>query len=96
MHRARYDSLLDDPFFSMELERVDLPVDRDLVAVEANPAAREIFTQQLGPAVGNDVIEEKAPDGWMPIELAGFLVMMTVGGAAAAWLFADRVAWLVR
>jgi hypothetical protein len=32
----------------------------------------------------------------MPIELAGFLVMMTVGGAAAAWRFADRVASLVR
>ena len=102
MHRAQHASLLDDPFFAIELDQIDLPVDEGLVAaVKAQEAARERFAQQLGPAVDNELVDDEvvgnegSPAGAIALRLAGFLVMMTVGGAAAALVFADRVALLL-
>ena len=96
---AGFASLLDDPTFSFELDRIDLPIDSDLIQAErAQQAARERFAEGLGPAVDNDIVtdpdDEPADD--VEIGLAGFLVMMTVGGAAAAIVFADRVALLLK
>ena len=95
---ARFASLLDDPSFSFELDRIDLPIDGDLIQAErAQQAARERFAEDLGPAVENDIVMEPddEPAGDVELGLAGFLVMMTVGGAAAAIVFADRVALLL-
>jgi hypothetical protein len=97
--RAAYASLLDDPRFVADLERVDfvgppavecsmaLPVQEswnpDPEPVPA-PSAQWAFRQERCPAIVR-----------VAIGVAGFLMMMGVGGAAAAYVFADRIAMIL-
>jgi hypothetical protein len=103
VHRAQYASLLDDPFFAIELDQIDLPIDEELVAaVTAQEESRRRFAEQPESADDNEPIGDEPVDsavasaaGAIALRVAGFVVMMTVGGAAAALVFADRVALLL-
>ena len=83
MPRAPYTSLLDDPEFVAHLDRLELA----LPPPEARPPAQWF-------------VEEEPSRRWLVTDAAwfgvvGFFVMMGIGGAAAAYVFADRVALIL-
>jgi hypothetical protein len=99
---GRYTSLLDDPRFLAELERIDIPI---------QPGARmPVVTAGDALAVLPDLVDadwssrhpkfisEAAPasPGWstgrIVLASVGFLLMMGIGGAAATVVFHARVA----
>ena len=87
MPRTSHASLLDDPTFLSALEQVEASgppaVERptSLWFVDPEPPSRRAATVR--------------PIGQIVLGLAGFLVMMGIGGAAAAYVFADRVALIL-
>lgn len=91
MARARYASLLDDPAFVSALEAVEVS---GPPAVE-RPTSQWFVESEPAPAPATRVVESGRPIGQIVLGLAGFLVMMGIGGAAAAYVFADRVALIL-
>ena len=87
MDRAGYASLLEDPTFLADLERIEV----------SGPAAVERPTSQwfVEPAPSRPPDGARASIGKAALGIAGFLVMMGLGGAAAAYVFADRVALIL-
>lgn len=87
MPRARYASLLDDPAFVSALEEVEV----------TGPPADERPTSEwfVEPAPLSPATEMGRPIGQIALGLAGFLVMMGIGGAVAVYVFADRVALIL-
>jgi len=104
--RRRYASLLDDPSFIADLERVDLPVRTPLDKGADDVELLETKSGDLddvvawckalpGPVQPAGPEHERGSAGRIVLGLAGFLVMMGIGAAAAAFVFADRVALLL-
>jgi hypothetical protein len=89
-----YRSLLDDPRFLAELERIDIPGGSEiesLLRLEGDfewvlpppPAPRVYLPERHATATAK---------GRIVLGLAGVLLMMAIGGTVAALVFADRVA----
>ena len=87
MGHARYASLLDDPGFFADLERLEV----------SGPAAVERPTQQwfVDSAPASPSVDARLSIARVVLAVAGFLVMVSLGGAAAAYVFADRVALIL-
>jgi nitrous oxide reductase accessory protein NosL len=81
--RTKYASLLDDPDFVARLDTLELTVPPEGV----HPVA-EWFVEPSSPRWS-----QPGDAAWLSI--VGFFVMMGVGGAAAAYVFADRVAMIL-
>ena len=96
MPRARYHSLLDDPRFLADLDRIDVPgVPAMAYAVEEAGVEFEwVLPPPPPPEVVSAVYQPSAlaATGCIVLGLEGFLLMVGIGGAAAAFVFADRVA----
>ena len=87
MARAGYASLLDDPGFLADLERIEV----------SGPAAVERPTSLwfVEPAPAPPLASAPWSIARVVIGAAGLFVMMSIGGAAAAYVFADRVALIL-
>jgi hypothetical protein len=83
--RTRYSSLLDDPVFLAELEAIDVPGPPAL-----DPPEWEWFAP--APPPPSHHASPAAAVARQALGLAGLLMMMGIGGAAAAYVFADRLA----
>jgi len=82
VNRVRYASLLDDPAFVNQLDSLEA----------LGPPAEERYAEWVvNPAPSPTVIRRDA--AWLGV--VGFVMMVGLGGAAAAYVFADRVALLV-
>ena len=103
MATARRASLLDDPFFLAELDRIDLPTrvsarkppsvdDVDDVEDVKVPRTRLAPRHHSGTTQGTDGTGSARR---ILLGLAGFLLMMGLGAASAALVFSDRVAVLL-
>ena len=90
MQRAKRVSLLDDPWFLDELDRIDLPVRRPLVEADDENPPQIWFTPDVAPDRGEGAA------GRIVLGLAGFLLMMGLGAASAALVFSDRLALILR
>lgn len=123
MRQAHTSSLLDDPFFVAELERVEIqkgPTEQtfsygrfppddgsandDLREVVDDPGERveraervERVERAERPVVAADMPVARRP-GYARVMLAvgGFLTMMLIGAAAAAAVWHDRLALILR
>jgi hypothetical protein len=97
VRRAKRVSLLDDPWFLDELDRIDLPMCSP--AVEADAPMDGDRTDENPPQIWftPDVAPERGDGsaGRILLSLAGFLLMMGLGAASAALVFSDRVAALL-
>ncbi len=84
MGPSGYASLLDNPAFLADLERIEVSG-----PAEVEPSASQWFVESAParPTGGARASVARAALG-----VAGFIVMMGLGGAAAAYVFADRVA----
>ena len=99
MARAAYASLLDDPSFLADLEQVEVsgppaierPTSRWFVeSPERAAAPRRVVRRPPSLAAPSP-----ASIAGVAARVAGFLMMMGLGGAAAAYVFADRVALIL-
>ena len=87
MPRARV-SLLDDPEFLDELARIDLPES----APDFDLEPPSFLMEPVGPSRPRRAPQARRATGRVVFGLLGFFVMMALGSAAAAFVFADRVA----
>ena len=101
MPAVRCASLLDDPFFLAELDRVDLPT--HVPAWDPGYAVDFEVEEPAATPVRHSNVPDAPPvrDGWgaagrILLGLAGFLLMMGVGAASAALVFSDRLALILR
>jgi hypothetical protein len=100
--RAATTSLLDDPRFLPALDRVDLagepevepPIENDVADLREDDLEPEPLP--VRPPVRRPAARRAASVARVALGVAGFLMMMGVGGAAAAYVFADRVALILR
>ena len=101
MPRAATTSLLDDPRFLAALDRIDFagapaverPIETDVVEMpedDLEPEPLPVRQPARPPAA-----RRAASAARVALGVAGFLMMMGVGGAAAAFVFADRVALIL-
>ena len=85
MPTTQYASLLDDPAFLARLEAVDVS---GPPAVE-RPMSNWLVEPSPPRTLGAPAAVSAAR---LALGFAGFLLMMGIGGAAAAYVFADRLA----
>ena len=78
---------MDDPGFFADLERLEV----------SGPAAVERPTSQwvVESAPTSPSVDARLSIARVVLAVAGFLVMVSLGGAAAAYVFADRVALIL-
>jgi hypothetical protein len=99
-------SLMDDTDFLAEIEKFDAhPIENERIPSAAMPANSEAeWTWEARPTFDERAtVDEPEPtpadDGSatrVALGIAGFLLMMCLGGAAAALMFHDRVAQILR
>ena len=99
MPHARYRSLLDDPRFRADLERIDVHGAPAMAyAVEQPDVELEWVLPQPPPPEVLAAMYQRSPlaaTGRIILGVVGFFVMLGIGGAAAALVFADRVALIL-
>jgi hypothetical protein len=79
--------LLDDPFFVAELEKLDLP-----------PIDDRLLKKESEPYWVTDVAPPSRDEDAAPIRIGAgvFVALMCIGAGAAAAIFHDRLALLLR
>jgi hypothetical protein len=87
VRQAGYASLLDDPGFLAQLDQLEVS---DPPAVEHPIATWFVETES-----DRNPLRPERTIGDIALGVVGFLMMMGLGGAAAAYVFADRVALIL-